>query len=183
MKFAKCQVFQGQLSIWTHLNLGWNRVEFFWQFPDLIMDRVWEWLEAQAYNEGDILIKQGEISDYMFIVYRGDVGVYINVEYNNRNQYEALKKALKPVVVKTKRDIFGEQGLLKASKRGASCIAMSQVLAFKLSAENYAHIIESFHKSELFRNIKFLSELDFIKFFVYGKIELLAKWFNSKLLK
>lgn len=147
------------------------------------MDRVWEWLEFQIYYEGEILIKQGELSDYMFIVYRGDVGVYINVDYYSKHQFETLKKTVKPVVTKTKSDIFGEQGLLKAAKRGASWIALTTVLAFKLSAENYAHIIESFHKSELFRNIRFLSELDFIKFFVYGKIELLAKSFNSKLLK
>lgn len=147
------------------------------------MDRVCESLEFQTYSEGEILVKQGEISDYMFIVYKGDVGVFINVDYYSKHQFESLKKMVKPVVVKTKFDVFGEQGLLKAAKRGASCIAMNTVLAFKLSAENYAIIIESFHKSELFRNIRFLSELDFIKFFVYGKIELLAKSFNSKLLK
>lgn len=56
----------------------------------------------------------------MFIVYRGDVGVYINVDYYSKHQFETLKKTVKPVVTKTKSDIFGEQGLLKAAKRGAS---------------------------------------------------------------
>ena len=47
----------------------------------------------------------------------------------------------------------------------------------------YASIIEDFHRVELQKNIQFLSELSYLRYHSYEVIESLAKWFNSKHIK
>ena len=129
--------------------------------------------KPRRYKTGDIIIKQGDISDFMVIIYQGDIGVYLNIDFSQPYEYKNLKS--NPVAVKSAKDILGEQGLLKGTKRGATCIAITEVLLFTMTADQYAYMIESFHKSEMFKNIKFLGSLEFTGKFPYTKVELLAK--------
>lgn len=127
--FEVAQLPLGKRTI-RHLDVlkNWLRkVEFFAHFPDLILQRVCDCVVAENYRRGELIIKQGDVSAFMVIIFKGEIGVYINVEYRGPSQFDLLENTVKPLSVKYKTDILGEQGLLKAAKRGASCIAMADV--------------------------------------------------------
>ena len=164
----------------TTLKQWLRKVEFFTHFPDLIIQRVWDWIVPEKFKKGDLVMKQGDTSCFMAIIWRGEIGVYLNIDYNNSSNFEELIATVKPVANKHKYDIVGEKGLLKESKRGASCIALADTDLFTITVKDYAYIIEGFHRVELQKNISYMSELTFFKYISYLKIEQLAKSFNSK---
>lgn len=137
-------------------------------------------MTPECFEAGTQIIKEGDISTFMAIVYQGEIGVYINLDYKDSSQFSILQKTTKPAAIKSKTDILGEQGLLKASKRGASCIALTDAKCLTISAKDYAYIIEGFHRVQLQKNISYISELPYFKFFSYKKIDQIAKWVISR---
>lgn len=119
----------------------------------------------------------------MLVIYSGDIGIYLNVDFTLPYNFNVVSRISHPIAVKHAKEILGEQGLLKGAKRGATCIAISEVQAFTLTADQYAFMVESFHKSEMFKNIKFLSNLHFTEKFQYSKVESFAKSLNSMIVR
>jgi len=71
-------------------------------------------LQDRAYNDGDNIIKQGEIGLGFYIIAKGDVVVHRLNEQNERQELARLKEG----------DFFGETALLTNAKRAASVTAI-----------------------------------------------------------
>ncbi|CAI2385785.1 unnamed protein product [Moneuplotes crassus] len=159
---------------------SWLRnIDFFLLYPELIMDRVCEKLAPVNYREGKVVMGKGDKSEFMIVIYSGDIGIYLQTV----KELENTGKEGKCIAQKGAGGVLGEAGLLKEASRGATCIALTDVKALYLSASNYCQIVESFHKSELYKNIEFNKSLDFLKDVNYAKARLLAQSYNSTIFK
>lgn len=88
---------------------------------------------TETYPKGTIIYKKGEISNCMYILHGGSVGVYYN--YGEAN--ELLLTELLPVA------FFGEMGLLADKERSATVVAMSD--------DTYVEIIRLEDLKEMFK--------------------------------
>ncbi|CAI2359226.1 unnamed protein product [Moneuplotes crassus] len=161
-----------------------QQVDFMRHYPDLILQKVCDCIQPVAYKKGEVIIKKGDISTFMTIIYKGEIGIYISLDLaqlqENPTNYIT---EYPPVAIKGKRDVIGEQGLLRGEKRGANCVAFTDIQAFNISFQNYKDIIKGFHRVKLQKNIQYLSEISYFRYLSYEKIEKLAKSFNTIHLK
>jgi cGMP-dependent protein kinase 1 len=158
----------------------WLRgIDFFFPYPELIMDRVCEKLVPVEYIKDQIIMGKGDKSEFMIVIYSGEIGIYLQTVI----ELEASGTENKCIAKKLPESVLGEAGLLKEASRGATCIANTEVKALYLSAPNYVQIVESFHKSELYKHIEFNKSLDFLKEINYIKTRRLAESYNSSVFK
>jgi len=90
---------------------------------------------------------KGDKSEFMIVIFSGDIGIYLQTV----PELERTGTEGKCIAQKGAEGVLGEAGLLKEASRGATCIALTDVKALYLSAPNYCQIVESFHKSELYK--------------------------------
>jgi CRP-like cAMP-binding protein len=83
---------------------------------------------------GDIITKQGEPSDSLYILARGDVAIYRDGEH--RQGRKLLAKLAAPA-------FFGEMGLLTGQARTATIIAEGEVLCYRLDKHGFEAIIQA----------------------------------------
>lgn len=122
---------------------------------------------------------KGDKSEFMIVIYSGEIGIYLQTVV----ELEISGTEGKCIAKKLPESVLGEAGLLKEASRGATCIALTEVKALYLSAPNYVQIVESFHKSELYKHIEFNKSLDFLKEINYIKTRRLAESYNSSVFK
>lgn len=174
---------------------NWLRsINFFAKYPELIMDRVWDTLEPVTYNKDQVVMGKGDESTFMIVIYSGTIGIFLQtVNELNGAPINHLKEAIviipnignngKWIAKVGTEGVLGEAGLLKGACRGATWISLEKTKAMYLSSNNYVKIVESFHKSELFLNINFNKNLDFLKDVTFNKLEKLAASYNSRVFK
>ena len=83
---------------------------------------------------GDIVTKQGEPSDSLYILARGEVAIFRDGEH--RQGRKLLAKLTAPA-------FFGEMGLLTGQARTATIIAESEVLCYRLDKSGFESIIQA----------------------------------------
>ena len=94
-------------------------------------------MKIKYYQPGEIIIKDGPISDYYYYIHEGKIEIYI--EKNN------IKKL-------TKNQFFGDIISQKGSySRKANFIALTKVICLIIEKENYEKILE---EDELFQHLK-----------------------------
>lgn len=96
-----------------------RRLHFFNGFSDEDIDEILNASTMATYAPGDTLMKEGEIGHALFIIVLGSADVL---------------KAGKPLHRMERGDCVGEIGFLTASRRTASVVASTQVLALKINA-------------------------------------------------
>lgn len=90
----------------------------------------------------------------MFVIWSGNVGVYLVTPDELLNEISTRKIKYITHLIDSKITsqsaafvnsgrIVGDKGLLKSSKRNASCIALTKVEAFMLDKQQYHDIVES----------------------------------------
>ena len=82
---------------------------------------------------GDVITRQGEPSDSLYILARGDVAIYRDGEHEGR---KLLAKLPAPA-------FFGEMGLLTGQARTATILAESEVLCYRLDKSGFEAIIQA----------------------------------------
>jgi small-conductance mechanosensitive channel/CRP-like cAMP-binding protein len=83
---------------------------------------------------GDMITKQGEPSDSLYILARGEVAIYRDSDH--RQGRKLLAKLSAPA-------FFGEMGLLTGQARTATIIAESEVLCYRLDKRGFEAIIQA----------------------------------------
>jgi small-conductance mechanosensitive channel/CRP-like cAMP-binding protein len=83
---------------------------------------------------GDIVTKQGEPSDSLYILARGEVAIFRDGEH--RQGRKLLAKIGSP-------NFFGEMGLLTGQARTATIIAESEVLCYRLDKHGFEAILKA----------------------------------------
>lgn len=156
-----------------------KNIDFFVEFPDLIMDRVCENLKPVEYLRNQIVMGKGDESTFMIVIYSGEIGIYLQTV----KELEVSGTEGKCIAKKLPCSVLGDTGLLKGATRGATCIALSDIKALYLSASNYCKIVESFHRSQLYLHIDFNKRLGILKDISYAKAERLAACYNSLIYK
>ncbi|HUH92930.1 MAG TPA: mechanosensitive ion channel family protein [Casimicrobiaceae bacterium] len=82
---------------------------------------------------GDVVTRQGEPSDSLYILARGEVAIYRDGE---REERKLLAKLPAPA-------FFGEMGLLSGEARTATVLAESEVLCYRLDKSGFEAIIQA----------------------------------------
>ena len=67
-----------------------------------------------TFNQGNVIFKQGDMSDGMFDILSGTVGIYVNYGTENETQLTVLKAG----------DTLGEMGMIEVYPRSATAVAM-----------------------------------------------------------
>lgn len=123
---------------------------FFSKMPRILVREACDRLSTVTYLDGKVLMKKGDEGDCMFIIYKGQVGIYVN----------GLR-----VAHRVSGEVVGETALDTDKPRSADVIAEQVVVVLKLKKIDYSSILLTLKKLEKFESSKFLM-----------KIEMFSKW-------
>lgn len=139
-------------------------IEYFKNLPKTIIREICERLNTIAYKAGEksnfhIVIKKGATPDFVFIIYSGSVGIYLNsvkIAQNDEGGY------------------FGDIALDKSSSRTADAIAETDVILFTIKAQDYKNIVFNYKTLEKHENCKFIQSIPFFSNWNFTKVQLLS---------
>merc|ERR1712216_931036 len=108
-------------------------------------------LEVNA-EAGEVMIKQGDDGDFLFVIEQGALECIINRDGND-------------IVVKTcvAGDVFGELALLYNQKRAATVKAKEACKLWKLDRESFNHIVKAAAQSGREKTVNFLKTVPILK--------------------
>jgi small-conductance mechanosensitive channel/CRP-like cAMP-binding protein len=93
-------------------------------------------LKPSPFVVGDIATRQGEPADSLYILARGHVGIFHDATDGTQPPRQRLATLHAPAY-------FGEMGLLTGQPRGATVIAESEVLCYRLGKPGFEAILRS----------------------------------------
>lgn len=99
-----------------------------------ILKNVCTLLEPQSFNAGDIIIKEGEIGDSLYILYEGKVQIRRNTPSND--QFAVVNLTTEQNV------FFGEVALVDKDTRSASVIALENCKVLRLDGNAFNELCE-----------------------------------------
>ncbi|OMJ94696.1 hypothetical protein SteCoe_2032 [Stentor coeruleus] len=134
---------------------------FFKSFSDSACNEVCSRLSTQEFTPGQLLIREGEKGNEMFILYKGRVGIY---KQGTSEYLEIMGPA----------NVIGESSLENNCLRTANVVAIDNVIALKINKDNYQNVIlRQKHKQKVLI-LKILKEIPFFKELLSAKLEYLA---------
>lgn len=106
-----------------------QQIDFFSPIPEEKIDLIIESLEARQYQKGELVVKQGDPGDGMYIIIFGEVAVI-----RNNEAIATLKN----------EDFFGELSLIAGEPRSASIqVASDSLSTLFFSKESFDKIKEN----------------------------------------
>ena len=111
-------------------------------------------MEEKRYEKGDILIKQGEDGDSLFLVEEGKLECYVKLKKDNE---EKMIKAYGP------GDVFGELALLYNTPRAATIKAISSVITWVLDRQTFNLIVKDAAQKKREKFEGFLKKTEILK--------------------
>lgn len=102
-----------------------RKVPFFQDLPPGEFGAVAERLRPQTVPAGEVILRQGEEGDSLFLVARGVVRVYRDEEWGRRDLATLLAG-----------DFFGEMALLRGGPRSATCRAVTPCALYELRRQD-----------------------------------------------
>lgn len=153
---ARDQIEKGLIFNWI------NSKEYFRSMPKSINREICSRLicrVAKKNETGDfyVVIAEGTKADFLYIIYKGVVGVYVN----------RLK-----VATNKEGDVFGDVAIHNNSTRKADVIAESdQVVMFLISDVDYRSILFNYKLYEKKKFCKFISTISFFSHWNLNKIQ------------
>ena len=99
-------------------------------------------MERLFVQSGEVIFKQGDAGDTMFIVAEGVVSVSLKVSATEKNG--ETKTSSNVVAILSDGDYFGEMALLRGEKRNATVIAKSDVVLYKIRRETIKKFMNSY---------------------------------------
>ncbi|CDW76421.1 cyclic nucleotide-binding domain containing protein [Stylonychia lemnae] len=148
-----------------------KHVQFFQNMEKSLIRQLAGKLEQRIYEKDEKIIIKGEEAHEMFILYSGDVGIYLDQECQ------------KCVATLQSDKVFGEAALEKNDKRGATVIAHSVVKVLVLRKIFYRNIVQNQKQLEKFKNLEFLQTIQPFKDWNLIKVQELNNKLNTLALK
>lgn len=109
-------------------------------------------LTKQSFDDGQYIIKQGDIGEQFYVIHKGYVAVSITDDSGNEQflPYELGEG-----------EVFGERALIKKEPRKANCVARGPVEVYFLESQDFysmlGEFVETFNKINEFRIIRAIS--------------------------
>ena len=106
---------------------------------DLITTLV-EKLECCEFKKGESLMDQGDVGDCMYIICKGECGVYV---FNLKKRGEA-EQTHRAVAILNKNTVVGETAVVDkfdTGKRSATVVAHEDVTTLSLTKKDYQQIL------------------------------------------
>jgi CRP-like cAMP-binding protein len=135
-----------------------KKLPFFAKFPKDIQKMLIQSAVIIDYKIGDVIIKQGDIGECMFVILKGSVNIH-----RKAPEYHGLE-----IIVNSLYDgeSFGELALLNNPeesdiRRTASCVAAETTTVVSISKENYCSIILNRMHNNIIEKIQFIRSLKF----------------------
>lgn len=134
-----------------------GKIGFFAKFSEKVLLEVVKKAELRSFTPKEIIIEQGDIGDFMYIILSGTVSIMKkSEEYGNFNvQINSMYPG----------DTFGEMALLASTsiedsvKRSATCISDQNTLAIAISKAEYKHILLDMMHNDIHGKANFFSTL------------------------
>lgn len=112
------------------------------------LDQLARSLTKQSYDDGQYIIRQGDIGDQFYVIHRGTVAVSKTDDLGNENVLITLGEG----------EVFGEQALIKKEPRKANIVAVGPVECYYLESQDFyamlGEFVEKFNKINEFRIIR-----------------------------
>ncbi|MEW6286859.1 MAG: cyclic nucleotide-binding domain-containing protein [Chloroflexota bacterium] len=103
-----------------------KKIHLFYGLDESELETIANQLEEVSYASGQVIFRQGDKSEYFYMIYKGGVRI---VRKHERKEI--------PLAVLVANDYFGEMGLLDRRKRSGTVTATSDTLLLVLSRENF----------------------------------------------
>ena len=122
-----------------------NKIDELKKFPllknlnDSDLGALNEYVNEETFNEGDDIIKEGEIGDTLYLLIDGKVDVIKTTIYKDEFICATLDS--------TKHCIFGEMALLDEDKRSATVKAKTDCKTVSINKDNFEKFIDSYPKA------------------------------------
>jgi len=87
-------------------------------------------MQQLEFASGEAIVTQGEVGDSLYMIERGDVGVYLSVD-----------RATRELATLRRGDVFGEMSLLTGEPRAATCIAHGDVTCLVIGREAFQRLV------------------------------------------
>ena len=98
-------------------------------FKDYLRERLFS-KYGRSYAKGDIIFNQGDPSDAVYIIYEGEIILYVSEAGHQRE-----------VARVSKGEVLGEMGVIDKRPRGATAVAATDVKLVKLSPSTFNAMI------------------------------------------
>jgi CRP-like cAMP-binding protein len=131
-------------------------------------------LRARHFAQGEIIIRQGEVGDYFYVIRRGRVAVV-------QRDAQELEQVVNELVT---GDYFGEAALLTREPRNATIRALTPVEVLTLNRRDFDRLVRAGFKGHdkmdaMLRRVRLLRRIPLFADFESFELRLLAAWLES----
>ena len=127
-----------QLMDQTEIIKYLSHISIFKNLPQEKLEYIIQVISEEKFNDGDIIVNQGEEGDKFFVIKKGKVNIYINNKY---------------IRTLNEKEYFGERALFFNEKRSATIIALDEVILYSISKEDFQKNIENNMKEHLMNRL------------------------------
>ena len=113
-----------------------SRFEFLNKLPPYVLQQVAQCVRPRAFEQGDVIIRQGSAGTSLFIIIMG----YVDVSVHFGEPKQAVLSLAKRVAGFAAGQAFGETAFTSAAPRSAFCVAATSVVAAELLKEDFDRI-------------------------------------------
>jgi CRP-like cAMP-binding protein len=125
-----------------------SKIQLFESLGNQGLNQLARSLAKQSYDDGQYIIRQGEVGKEFFVICKGVVRVTKTLDDGNELELVKLKEG----------DVFGERALIRKEPRGANVIAFGPVECYYLGAVDFAQmlgtIVDKLNDLQEFRVLK-----------------------------
>jgi CRP-like cAMP-binding protein len=109
-----------------------QQVELFSTLRDEELAEIAEHLVYTPFAQGDVIMRQGAIAHWLYIIISGDADVFLELLDGGRRRIDSIHGGC----------FLGEMGLMTGDPRSATVIAQSEVLAYRLDKTSFQKILD-----------------------------------------
>jgi small-conductance mechanosensitive channel/CRP-like cAMP-binding protein len=109
-----------------------QQVELFNTLHDDELAEIAERLVYTPFAQGDVIMRQGAIAHWLYIIISGDADVFLELPDSGRRRIDSIHGGC----------FLGEMGLMTGDPRSATVIAQSEVLAYRLDKDSFQKILD-----------------------------------------
>jgi small-conductance mechanosensitive channel/CRP-like cAMP-binding protein len=109
-----------------------QQVELFSTLRDEELAEIAEHLVYTPFAQGDVIMRQGAIAHWLYIIISGDADVFLELPDGGRRRIDSIHGGC----------FLGEMGLMTGDPRSATVIAQSEVLAYRLDKASFQKILD-----------------------------------------
>lgn len=113
--------------------INFVKVPFFHGLDEDKLEELKPKLEVVEYENGEVLFREGEPGDCLYIIIKGNVKVFAKKKKGGTQELARLGK----------NESFGEMALLSYAPRSASIKAITELIVLKLSKENFDEVAKN----------------------------------------